>query len=206
MRDARSHSVVRSFSKDKQESLMFRKLRQGVGSRSIAIGAALLVVTTLAVAADGVDDALSGWLGREFTIESSNITDSIPVGGKLTLVFDSDDEVVRVCTRTGPAQRQAWRSDFANPCSVTLVFTRAQRYCTVEDVNTGNAEVLSACHRLRSREVSMKPKTARGAVEIQDMLVFLVQGEPGSKSKHAISILVDSPARVTADGQAIGKE
>ena len=83
--------------------------------------------------------------------------------------------------------------DFAAPCNVTLTFTRGQRYCTVEDVKTGNAEVLSACHRLRSREVAMQPKTARGAIELQDMLVFLVQGEPGSKSKHAISILVDSP-------------
>src|SRR6188768_800630 len=62
-RDARVDAVVRFCSKDKQESLMFRKLRQGVGSRSIAIGAALLVVATLAVAADGVDDALAGWLG-----------------------------------------------------------------------------------------------------------------------------------------------
>ena len=185
---------------------MFRKLRQGVGSRSIAIGAALLVVATLAVAADGVDDALAGWLGREFTIETSNISESIPVGGKLTFVYDSDEEVVRVCTRTGPVQRDAWRSDFATPCSVTLVFTRGQRYCTIEDVKTGNAEILSACHRLRSREVSMKPKTERGAVELQDMLVFLVEGEPGSKSKHAISILVDSPARVTADGAATGRD
>lgn len=185
---------------------MFRKLRQGAGRRGIAMGAALLAVATLALAADGVDDALAGWIGREFTIETSNITESIPVGGKLTFIFDSDDEVVRVCTRTGPNQRHAWRSDFSAPCSVTLTFTRGQRYCTIEDVNTGNAEVLSACHRLRSREVSMKPKTARGAVELQDMLVFLVQGEPGSKSKHAISILVDSPSRVTADGTATGRD
>ncbi len=185
---------------------MFRKLRQGAGRRGMAAGAALLVVASLAFAGEGIDDALAGWIGREFTIESSNITDSIPVGGKLTFVYDRDDEVVRVCTRTGPNQRSPWRSDFASPCSVTLRFTRGERYCTVEDVNTGNAEILSACHRLRSREVAMKPKMDRGGVELQDMLVFLVQVEPGSKSKHAISILVDSPARVTIDGSAQGKD
>lgn len=183
---------------------MFNNLRQGAGKRGVAMGAALLVVATLAMAADGVDDALAGWLGREFTIDSSSIAESIPVGGKLTFVYDSDDQVVRVCTRTGPTQRHSWRSDFSAPCSVTLTFTRGERYCTIEDVNTGNAEVLSACHRLRSREVSMTPKSARGAVEVQDMLVFLVEGErPG---KHAISILVDSPARVTAEGSATGKD
>jgi hypothetical protein len=163
----------------------------------------MLAVAALAMAADGVDDALSGWVGREFTIHSSNINESIPVGGKLTFIYDSDEDVVRVCTRMGPNQSRAWRSDFATPCSVTLRFTRGQRYCTVDDVNTGNAEVLSACHRLRSREVAMKPST-RGAVEVQDMLVFLVESPPGSKSKHMISILVDTPARVTVDGHALG--
>lgn len=185
---------------------MFTKLRQVAGKRVIAAGAALAAVASLAFAGDGIDDALAGWIGREFTIESSNINDSIPVGGKLTFIYDRDDEVVRVCTRTGPNQRHAWRSDFASPCNVTLRFTRGQRYCTIEDVNTGNAEILSACHRLRSREVAMKPKMERGGVELQDMLVFLVEVEPGSKSQHAISILVDSPARVTIDGSAMGKD
>jgi hypothetical protein len=184
---------------------MFSKYRQGVARRGVVAGATLLMVATMALAADGVDDALSGWIGREFTIESSNISESIPIGGKLTFIYDADDEVVRVCTRTGPNQRNTWRSDFAAPCSVTLRFTRGQRYCTVDDVNTGNAEILSACHRLRSREVAMKP-TSRDAVELQDMLVFLVQGEPGAKSKHVISILVDSPARVTVDGTALGRD
>ncbi len=184
---------------------MFRKLRQGVGRRSIAFGATLLAIAAMAVAASEVDDALAGWIGREFTIDSSNINESIPLGGKLTFIYDSDDQVVRVCTRSGPMQRHAWRSDFAAPCSVTLTFTRGQRYCTLDDVKTGNAEILSACHRLRSREVAMKP-SSRGAIELQDMLVFLVQVEPGSKSKHAISILVDSPARVTLDGQATGRD
>ena len=52
--------------------------------------------------AGGVDDALAGWLGKEFTIDSSNLNDHIPVGGKLTFIYDSDENVVRVCTRTGP--------------------------------------------------------------------------------------------------------
>ena len=32
--------------------------------------------------------------------------------------------------------------DFATPCGVTMSFTRGTRYCTVDDVKTGNAEVL----------------------------------------------------------------
>ena len=45
------------------------------------------------------DDALAGWLGKEFTVESSTLNDHMPVGGKLTFVFDSEDNVVRICTR-----------------------------------------------------------------------------------------------------------
>ena len=55
-----------------------------------------------------------------------------------------------------------WRMDFATPCSVTLTFTRGTRYCTVEDVKAGNAEVLSSCHRLRSRDVAMRPVEGQG--------------------------------------------
>ena len=40
----------------------------------------------------------------------------------------------------------------------------------------------------------MRPSKAKGAVELNDMVAFLVQGENG---KPAMSILVDSPARVT---------
>lgn len=167
-----------------------------------ALGATLLTATTLAMAA-GPDDVMSGWLGKEITIGSSSFSDHIPVGGKLTLVFDSEDNVVRVCTRAGAKQRTPWRMDFAVPCNVVLTFTRGERYCSVDDVKTGNAEVLSACHRLRSHDVAMHPAATKGSLELHDMIVFLVQGENG---KHVVSILVDSPSRVTAGGIAIGTD
>lgn len=169
-----------------------------------AVPALLLTIASIAFAQSaGPDPALLGWLGREITIDSSTIDDHIPVGGKLTFVLDSKDNVVRVCTRNVPGQRNQWKMDFAQPCNVTLNFTRGQRYCTLEDVKAGNAEVLSACHRLRSRDIAMRPAAAKGAVELNDMIVFLVQGEAG---KHVISILVDSPARVTDGGGASGRD
>jgi len=101
-------------------------------------------------------------------------------------------------------QSSPWQMDFANPCGVTLVFTRGERYCSLEDVKAGNAEVLSGCHRLRSRDVAMRPAKGKMAVELSDLLVFLVQGDNG---KHVISILVDTPSRVTAPGGgATGKD
>jgi hypothetical protein len=178
-----------------------------IGGRKLGISlvtAALVFSGALALAGDATaDEYLAGWLGREFTIETSSINDHIPVGGKLTFVFDADDNVVRVCTRTASSQRGPWRMDFAVPCSVTLTFTRGSRYCTVEDVKAGNAEVLSSCHRLRSRDIAMRPAKIKGAVELNDMIAFLVEGEKG---KHVISILVDSPSRVTDTGQATGKD
>jgi hypothetical protein len=149
------------------------------------------------------DDVLGGWLGREFTVDSSTINDRMPVGGKLTFIFDAQDNVVRVCTRTVGAQRGAWRMDFAVPCNVTLTFTRGTRFCTVEDVKAGNAEVLSACHRLRSRDVAMLPADAKGAVELNDMIGFLILEPTG---KHTVAILVDSPSRVTGTGVVIVKQ
>jgi hypothetical protein len=181
---------------------MFRNLVWRAEKRGFAVLAALLLGATLAYAGKGVDDVLAGWLGTELTIESSTLTDQIPVGGKLTFIYDSVDNVVRVCTRQVATQRKPWRSDLAVPCSVTLTFTRGTRYCTFADVNTGNGETLSTCHRLRSHEVALQPATAKG-VELNDMIVFLVQAENG---KHAISILVDSPSRVTTEGSAQGKE
>ena len=174
---------------------MSRQSSSKLRIRTIAASAALLLGGALAYAAGGVDDALAGWLGREITIDTSS-NDQIPVGGKLTLVFDSDDNVVRVCTRPVATQRKPWRSDLAVPCNVTLTFTRGTRYCTLADVNAGDGEVLSSCHRLRSREVALKPATASGT-ELNDIIVFLVQGSNG---KHEISILVDTPARVTTGG------
>jgi hypothetical protein len=171
---------------------------------SKATVAGLLAFATLAFAQNaGPDAALAGWIGREITIDASSIDDHIPVGGKLTFIYDSEDNVVRVCTRNGASARNQWKMDFAAPCGVTLTFTRGERYCSLEDVKAGNAEVLSACHRLRSRDVAMRPARTRGTVELNDMLVFLVQGESG---KHVISILVDSPSRVTEGGGASGRD
>jgi len=170
--------------------------------RGLTALGALLVAATAVIAGGRVDAALADWLGREITIESSTLGDQIPVGGKLTLIYDSSDDVVRVCTRQVATQRKPWRSDLASPCSVTLTFTRGTRYCTEADVKAGNGEVLSSCHRLRSREVALQPSTA-GGVELNDLIIFLVEG---ANNKHVISILVDSPARVTAGGSAVGSD
>jgi hypothetical protein len=184
---------------------MFRNIT--IGGRKLGISlltAALMLGAASSQAGDATaDESLSGWLGREFTIETSTLNDHIPVGGKMTFVFDGDDNVVRVCTRTAAAQKGPWRMDFAVPCSVTLTFTRGSRYCTLEDVKAGNAEVLSACHRLRSRDIAMRPAKTKGAVELNDMIAFLVEGENG---KHVISILIDSPSRVTDSGVVVGTD
>jgi hypothetical protein len=161
----------------------------------------VLLAATLAWAQEtGPDDALAGWLGQELTVQSSTINDHMPVGGKLTFIFDGADNVVRICTRTAPGQRTAWHMDFTVPCGVTMTFTRGTRYCTVDDVKAGNAEVLSSCHRLRSRDVAMHPSKVKGTVELNDMIAFLVQGTDGGK---LMAILVDSPARVTDGGLII---
>jgi hypothetical protein len=163
--------------------------------------AAMLLGTATALAQEAApDEALAGWLGREYTVASSTLDDHMPTGGKLTFVFDADDNVVRICTRSVAAQKGTWRMDFANPCGVTLTFTRGTRYCTAEDVKAGNAEVLSSCHRLRSRDIAMRPSKVKGSVELNDMIAFLVRGENGKK---AMSILVDSPARVTDQGTIV---
>jgi hypothetical protein len=167
------------------------------------LAATLLMGASLATAQEAaVDSALAGWLGKEYTVETSTLPEHMPKGGKLTFVFDAEDNVVRICTRNSSRQRTPWRMDFAAPCGVTLVFTRGDRYCTLDDVKTGNAEVLSACHRLRSRDIAMRPSKVKGAVELNDMIAFLVQGEAG---KPMMSILVDSPARVTDDGSIVVK-
>jgi hypothetical protein len=170
---------------------------------TLMLAALVLVGVGGALAAGGIDTALSGWIGREITIQSSTVNDQVPSGGKLTFVYDAGDDVVRVCTRSVAGQSAPWRSDFAQPCNVALTFTRGERYCTLEDVRAGNAEVLSACHRLRSKEVAINSPTTKGAVELHDVIVFLVQGANG---KHVISILVDSPARVTGNGSAVGQD
>lgn len=163
--------------------------------------ATLFVAGGAAVAQEAsADSALNAWLGKEYTVASSTLNDHMPTGGKLTFIFDSSDNVVRICTRNVTGQRSAWQMDFSNPCGVTLTFTRGTRYCTVDDVKAGNAEVLSACHRLRSRDVAMRPSRTRGAIELNDMIAFPVQLDTG---KVGMAILVDSPARVTEGGVVI---
>ena len=181
---------------------MYGKLTIGSRKLGICVMTAILGFgAALAVAQERVpDDALAAWLGKEFTVNSSTLNDHMPTGGKLTFVFDSEDNIVRVCTRNSNRQRSPWNMDFATPCGVTMLFTRGTRYCTLDDVKAGNAEVLSSCHRLRSRDIAMRPSKVKGAVELNDMIAFLIKSEGG---KPVMSILVDSPARVTESGVII---
>ena len=168
----------------------------------MAAFAAALLSGTMAAGAAEPDASIERWLGKEITIESSSVNELMPVGGKLTFIFDSEDNTVRVCTRQGAAQRGPWKMDMVPGCNVALVLTRGQRYCTVEDVKAGNAEVLSGCHRLRSHDVALRPSKIKGNVELHDVIVFPVDnGQPGNLS---IAILVDSPSRVTDGGIVIG--
>jgi len=165
------------------------------------MAAALLLGAALAAAQEPVpDDVLAGWLGKEFTVQSSTLKDPVPIGGKLTFVLDPEQNVVHVCTRNADQQSEPWRMDFAKPCGVTMTFTRGTRYCTADDVKTGNAEILASCHRLRTHDVAMRPSKSKGAVELSDLVAILVQGDDG---KQFMTILVDSPARVTGDGVVV---
>lgn len=167
----------------------------------MAVAAGLMLGSLLAVGAE-LDTTYLPWLGKEITITSSPINDQIPVGGKLTFIYDSDDDVVRICTRTAPGQRGPWRMDMAGGCNVALNFTRGLRFCTLEDVKAGDGEVLSACHRLRSREVALQQSPSTNSIELKDMIVFLVPG--ATRGKYTIAILVDSPSRVTGSGLIVG--
>jgi hypothetical protein len=165
------------------------------------MSAVFLLASALAYAAEP-DSALAGWLGREITISNSSFNDHVPVGAKLTFVLDSEENIVRICTRN-VAGRSQWRMDMAPGCNVSLTFTKGTRYCSEADVKAGNAEVLSTCHRLRSRDVAMHPAAQKGALELHDVIIFLIEAP---NNKHAISILVDSPSRVTNGGNAGGSE
>jgi hypothetical protein len=168
----------------------------------LATTAALLAAPGLASAAEP-DKSFADWLGKEITINTSSFDDHIPTGGKMTLIFDAGDNVVRVCTRSVTGQKVAWRMDFAGSCSIALSFTKGTRYCTAEDIKAGNAEVLSSCHRLRSNDIAMHPAAVKGALELHDLIVFLI---PLADNKHGVSILVDSPARVIHGGSAGGHD
>jgi hypothetical protein len=178
--------------------------KQTTGGKKIGlsmVAAALLFGTALAAAQEVAQDKLlADWLGKEFTVESSTPDEHMPKGGKFTLAFDAKENVVHVCTRTTADQATPWRMDFATSCGVTMSLAHGTRYCTIDDVKTGNAEVLASCHRLRTHDVAMRPSQVNGAVELNDLVAYLVQidGQP------AVSIQVDSPARLTEDGSIIG--
>jgi len=191
-----SQDAIKESNMSSQSSLISR-------SRGFAAVAAALLLGAVATYAGDPDPALSPWLGKEITITNSNFNDHVPTGGKLTFVLDAADNVVRICTRNVQSQSGTWRMDMAPGCGIALNFTRGTRYCTEEDVRAGNAEVLSTCHRLRSHEVAMHPALAKGSLELHDMIVFLEQGAGG---KHQVSILVDSPSRVTHGGNAGGTD
>src|SRR4051812_46297353 len=101
--------------------------------KSLLAGVAMLGAALAWAQAVGPDDVLAGWLGREFTVQTSTLNDHMPVGGKLTFIYDGTDNVVRVCTRTVVGQRSSWHADFTVPCGVTMTFTRGTRFCTEED-------------------------------------------------------------------------
>lgn len=176
-------------------------LNNGKAGRALAASAGLALCAAMAFA-DDIDSAFSQWLGREITIDTATTSDQMPAGGKMTLVYDGKDDVVRLCTRTAPDQKQPWQLDLAAGCNVALTFTEGQRYCTVEDVKAGDGEVLSSCHRLRSRDVALRSSDAKDGVEHGDVIVFLLSPERG---ENAVAVLIDSPARVTNDVIVIGK-
>jgi len=165
------------------------------------MAAALVFGAGMAVAQEAVPDkVLADWLGTEFTVQSSSVGDRMPLGGKLTFVFDANKNVVHLCTRNADEQNEPWKMDFAKPCGVTMTFTAGTRYCSADDIKTGDAEMLASCHRLRTHDVAMRPSEEKGAVELNDMVAFLVKGKDG---KQSMTILVDSPARLTEDGSVV---
>jgi hypothetical protein len=178
-----------------------KRMYMGIGVRAVAMAAGLVAVGA-SMAAEPVDNSLSEYLGREITLDPAAESKQLPAGGKLTLVHDAKEDVVRVCTRTSPDQKSAWTHDLAKSCNVKLTFKRGERYCTVEDVKAGNGEVLSSCHRLRSSEVATSAAGKKDSAELADMIVFLLSPDKGEKS---VAILIDSPARVTWEPVIIGK-
>jgi hypothetical protein len=166
-----------------------------------AFAAVSLLGTAAAIAAEP-DASIAGLLGKEITIESVSSNNLMPVGGKLTFTYDAEANNVRICTRQAAAQKGPWRMDMAPGCGVVLTLTRGDRFCSVEDVKAGNAEVLASCHRLRSKDVALQPATGKNAVELHDVIVFPVAG--GASGKQSVAILVDSPSRLTGGGVIVG--
>ena len=85
------------------------------------------------------------------------------------------------CARALPPRRAAWRMDLAGACNVSLNVHAGQRYCSAEDVKTGDGECCRRCHRLRSRDVALQSRRRQGAVELKDMIVFLLPVHGGEE-------------------------
>jgi hypothetical protein len=166
---------------------------------SMLVAVSLLAATSASAEEKEPDKNLSAWLGEEFTVEAQSRNEFMPNGGKLTFTYDAAKDAVHVCTRPVAEQEGTWKMDLSKPCGVTMTFSAGAKYCTEADVKAGNAEVLASCHRLRARDVSLRPAQAKGAVELNDMVAFLLKDADGQKS---MAILVDSPARMT-DGPII---
>jgi hypothetical protein len=179
--------------------MQYQFIRFSQARRMGALAAALLLGATIAAAADP-DPSIAGLLGREITIESESGSNLMPLGGKLTFAFDPESNVVRICTRTSASQKSPWVMDLVPGCIVALTLTRGDRFCTIEDVKAGNAEVLASCHRLRGSDVALQPKV-KGATELHDLIVFPVVGGPG---KPSVVILIDSPSRLTGGTVIVG--
>lgn len=171
-------------------------------STPIAIASATLTGLLAAIgytaAAADADQTVRQWLGSEFTVSSSTLEDHVPAHGKLTLVYDAEEDVYRACTRRGPQQGSDWQHDWTKPCGVAFTLVKSERFCTLDEVKAGNGETLAACHRFRSRDVAMHPGALAGSVELHDTLVFPLQVPTGAKK--GIAILVDTPARMTHGG------
>lgn len=172
----------------------------GNRGRALAASAGLALFAAMALANDA-DSAFSQWLGREITIDTATTSEQMPAGGKMTLVYDDKENVVRLCTRTAPDQKHPWQQDLVAGCNVAFTFTQGKRYCTVEDVKAGDGEVLASCHRLRSRDVTL-PSGGKDGVELGDLIVFLLSPVRG---ENAVAVLIDAAARVTDGPIVIGK-
>src|SRR5262245_42324488 len=105
-----------------EEWLMYRTSITAWRKLGISLAAAtLMFAACTALAQEAVaDSALNGWLGKEYTVQSSTLNDHMPTGGKLTFIYDGSDDVVRICTRTVSNQRGPWKMDFSIPCGVTM--------------------------------------------------------------------------------------
>jgi hypothetical protein len=196
--------MVESIRQQREDKLMNNVLTTFGRKIGLTLVTATLLLGMSSAMAQEVkpDDSLTGWLGREFTVDTVTASQPVPIGGKLTFIFDSDDNSIRICTRTVAAQKSPWTMDLAVPCNVAMKFTKGTRYCTIEDVKTGNAEVLSNCHRLRSHDVALRPSSVKGAVEVSDVIAFPGRDADG---RLILTILVDSPSRVTGDGIIVVK-